>query len=355
MEFLKRTFFIVERVTRSKRFWFLFILLFFILSSAGQESSSDYPLSQKEEKREYKLLNGSADSTNRILSVPINGIIMDESMTDNPLAYLQQPMTYGQEVREILDRAAKDNSIKAILLEINSPGGTVTGSKAISDAVTYYKSKTKKPVYAYISEQGLSGGYWSAASADYIVANEGGLVGSIGVILGPFKQYKQVTSESEGTTSISTKDGIETYYITGGKYKDTGNPYRAMTEDETKHWQSLVNDSYSMFTQHIATNRNLSDTYVQDTIKALPYHSQKAKELKLIDEVESRDFIIKQILTKTKLKETDYQIIQQKNSLSFFSDFFSALNRIAQPKATATCQLCGKQLFLYDPGYDFVF
>lgn len=353
METLKKIFFIVERLTRSKRFWFLIILLIFMLTSVGDKTMGNYPLSPSTEKKEYKLVRGTATSMNRLLMLPIHGIILDDKSSSNPITFFAQTYTFGSEVKSELERAEKDETVKGILLHINSPGGTVTGSKIISDAVQKYQKVTGKPVYAYISAQGLSGGYWSAASADYVIANEGSFVGSIGVILGPFKQYKQVISESEGSFSISTKENIETNYITAGKFKDTGNPYREMTEEEKKHWQSLVDDGYTMFTNHIAQRRAISTQQLKDNIKALPYDAQTGKDLRLIDLVGSEDEAIKELLRKAQLMSNDYQLIQPKVTFSVLSELLGAVSQAARPHARAACDLCGKPLFLYDPGLHY--
>lgn len=356
MEFLKKTFFVIERVTRSKRFWALIIVLFIILSSAADSSTDPDHIDTEKQTYEYKLLSGPESSEQRILSVRIDGIILDEPTQSNPLMFFEEGITYGVEVKKTLERAANDPKIKAVFLEINSPGGTVTGSRAISDGIEYYRAKTKKPIYAHIGTQGLSGGYWSAAATDYITADKGTLVGSIGVILGPFKRYKDIVSEGGGFSgTVQTLEPIETFFFTAGEYKDTGSPYRAMADEEKKHWQSLVNESYAMFTRHVAGHRNIAADSLVKNVKAFPYDSKQALDFKLIDAIGSRDYSLNQLEKKAGLKNNDYQLIQEKKKYSGLNQLFSVVSNIGKPRVTPSSMLWGKPLFLYDPGYQIVY
>ena len=113
---------------------------------------------------EYPAVYG--DGANQLLSIKVNGVIMGDSADNEmPLGDVGGN-AYGYDIKAKLYAAAADDNIKGVILDINSPGGTIYGSRAIADGVKYYKDTTKKPVYAFISGIGASGAYWAAASAD---------------------------------------------------------------------------------------------------------------------------------------------------------------------------------------------
>ena len=99
----------------------------------------------------YTYIAGNQDSTNKVLYIPITGEILTAEDKNDPLSFLFYGFTFGYSVKEELMKASKDPEIKGIILGIDSPGGTVTGSKAIFDGVEYYKNKTGNPVVAHIS------------------------------------------------------------------------------------------------------------------------------------------------------------------------------------------------------------
>lgn len=337
---------------------FAIILLVYLLVSA----TIDHPSTKttKEDTRpsktanfEYKVIDGDEGSSNSILSIPINGIILT-SNTDNAgfFSFIQgESATYGYDVKDELKRAAKDPSIKAVMLEINSPGGTVSGANAIAEGVAYYRKVTGHPVYSHITDLGASGAYWSAASTDYIVAEVGGTVGSIGVIMGPFKYYNKVTAENTFGGGVQTDGGIDYTYITAGQYKDTGSPYRKMTDDEQKHWQTAINNEYDRFVGYIASRRHLSRDTITNTIKALPYDTKRALELRLIDKEGSRE--LAQGMLAQKAGISDYSIVEENQSLNFLENIFGKVESL-QPKQSANCKWCNQPLVLYDGSYSWL-
>lgn len=304
------------------------------------------------ENFEYEVVDGDEVSDNRILSIPITGIILTDSDAEEGFFnFLQGGATYGYDIKDELKRAARDTSIKAVLLEINSPGGTVTGANAISEGVAYYRKVTGNPVYAHITDLGASGAYWSAASTDYIISDLGSTVGSIGVIMGPFKYYNKVTAEGGFGESVQTDGGIEYNYITAGQYKDTGSPYRRMSDDEEKHWQTAINNEYDLFVNYISTRRNIPRDIIVNQIKALPYETKRALELGLIDKEGSKE--VAQDMLAEKAGITDYNVVQENQSVNFLDNLFKKVETL-QPKQTAACRWCDQPLLLYDGSYSWL-
>jgi len=177
-------------------------------------------------------------------------------------------------VKSEIEAAENDSSVGAVLLDINSPGGTPVASEEIMNAV----KNCKKPVVAWISDTGASGAYLAASSADKIVASNSSWVGSIGVIL-------DLTNFSD----LYKKIGITKYVIKGGKYKDMGADYRNLTSQERSMLQTMVNENYDNFIGMVAENRNLSREYVKSIAEGKIYTGKQAKELKLIDETGGKD------------------------------------------------------------------
>lgn len=298
----------------------------------------------------YNYVSGNRSSSNKILVMRIDSTLLTEGedATDAFSKLLMGDYVYGYSVKRQLKKAAADNDIKAILLYVNSPGGTVVGSKAIGDGVEYFRQVTGKPVVAYVQEMAASGGYWAASSADYIIAETGSLIGSIGVILGPFEYYDKLVS----IDGISAQNGIYLTYITGGQYKDMGNPTRKFTEDEFNSLQEGINNEYQKFVSHVSQRRKISDQYIIEDIKALIYDPKQALELKLIDRIGTKEDAYLETATRAKI-ENDYQIVEIQSESNVFAGVFSAYMYSKADVKDKTCKLCGKYLYLYGSPLDY--
>lgn len=297
---------------------------------------------------EYQYAYGDSSSDNKFLSLKIDGPIMTDGNPNDPFAgVLYSKAVYGYAIKRSLVKAADDSSIKGIILEINSPGGTVVGSKAISDGVAYYKEQTGNPVYAYVQDMAASGGYWAAASADRIVMEAGSLTGSIGVILGPFEYYDQLVSLG----SVGTTGGIEFTYITGGTYKDLGNPVRRLSSEEKTVLQTQVSNEYDMFVKHVATGRKIPETKVRNDIKALIYGVKDAITLGLVDEEGTQEQTYDKLATAARV--SDYQVIQETYTGSIFDALLSSFIKKETISVETSCILCGQMLYLHGNPLDY--
>ena len=156
----------------------------------------------------------------------------------------------GRDVIKTLDRYAENNSIKAVVLHVNSPGGGVAISQEIYDAIK--RVRESKPVVASMASVAASGGYYISCGADRIIANPGTLTGSIGVIF-EFHTFK----------GLMDKVGIATETVKSGELKDVGTYSRPMTEEENLMLRSVVMDTYEQFVQVVADGRgkNVEDVY----------------------------------------------------------------------------------------------
>jgi protease-4 len=201
-------------------------------------------------------------------------------------------VTYGYDVKADLERAAdRRETIRGIVLELDTPGGTVVGSRAIADAVAAFRERTGRPVVAYVRGRSLSGGMYAMAGADRVVADHGTLVGSIGVVFGPLPRYRDVVAVDGGLLGggVETTGGITEEYITAGRSKDIGNPYRDLTDEERRTLQRSVDVSYGQFVDHVAAGRSISAESIRGDLGALLFDEETARSKGLVDEVGNRD------------------------------------------------------------------
>lgn len=179
-------------------------------------------------------------------------------------------MDTGALVRTV-ERWRKDDSIKGILLTINSPGGAVAPSQALYDALL--AARDTKPVYAVIESIGASGGYYVASAAQKIYASRGSLVGSIGVIM-----------QTMEWSRAADKLGISANTIKTGKFKDLGNPFRPMSVTEQAHLQKLADATHEQFVNDVHSARPVLEL---DKLRVLAtgevFTGTQAVDNKLID------------------------------------------------------------------------
>ncbi len=167
--------------------------------------------------------------------------------------------------------AHRDNDkVKAVLVFINSPGGGVTASQAIYEALL--STREKKPVVAFMASVAASGGYYVACAADSIIAHEGTLTGSIGVI-----------ASFLHTEELFHKIGLDVTVITAGKYKDVGSPHRLMTEEERAYLGGLLDDVYQQFLRAVSLGRDMPVEEVAEIAEGRLYTGGQALRLGLVD------------------------------------------------------------------------
>jgi protease-4 len=169
-----------------------------------------------------------------------------------------------------LKQFRKDDSVKAIVLRIDSPGGGVGPSQEIYREVQ--KTVKMKKVVASMGAIATSGGYYVAAGADGIVANPGTITGSIGVIMG-FTNFEAVLK----------KIGLIPIVIKSGEYKDTGSPVRPMSSEERKMLQQFVDKIHSQFVKDVASGRNLDQKKVEMVADGRIFSGQDAITFGLVD------------------------------------------------------------------------
>src|SRR5213593_1957113 len=181
------------------------------------------------------------------------------------------------ESRPILDQLKRyedSNSVKALLLNIDSPGGGVAVSQEIYTEIKRLRDKKDKVVVAYLSSTGASGAYYVACAANKIVANPGTIVGSIGVI-----------AEWVNYADLMQWAKLKDIVFKTGEFKDTGSAARALTDNEKKYFQGLIDDMYVQFVEAVASGRKLDLQEVRSMADGRVFTGRDARERKLIDDI----------------------------------------------------------------------
>ena len=317
-------------------FFMILLALVAVGASLGSSSSGSDDLQE-----EYIYGKDSADKT--FASIKLSGIILGEPTSDDDFFTLFSDVgvVYGYDVKKQLRELSEDQDIDGIVLDIDSPGGTIFGSQAIADGISEYKQKTGKPVVAFVGGSAASGAYWAAAGADKIIADYGTLVGSIGVILGPFKEYGTVVSESAAFAGgVETTDGITTTFITAGEAKDLGNPYRKMTEKEQVLLQKMVDNSYSQFVSHVSKNRQIEESIIRNSIGAYVYDEKQAMDLGLIDSVGSREDAYLLLAEISNVEANNFNVVRTFSPSSFMDVLLGVFSPQPTPRSFSEHQLC---------------
>jgi protease-4 len=191
-----------------------------------------------------------------ILVVPVKGVIMD-----------------GKRALHLIRKYAADDSIKGILVHIDSPGGVVGPSQELYEELRRVHQVLKKPVIASGSSVMASGAYYTALGAQKIYADPGTLVGSIGVIM-----------ELANLEKLYEWAKIKRYVIKTGAFKDTGAEFRAMRPDEEKYLQTTINEVLGQFKGAVMESRKMKKEAVDAIADGRIFNGSRAKELGLIDE-----------------------------------------------------------------------
>ena len=239
-----------------------------------------------------------ASFSDKIAVVPIEGEITSFSSSGG---FLGGGGFSSSDIVKQIEDLDKDDSVKGIIFEINSPGGEVVASQEIADAV----KKLNKTNYAVIREVGASGAYWIASASDKIIASPMSITGSIGVY-GSYLEF----------SGLFEKYGVGYERLVSGKYKDVGVPYRGLTNEEKNILQKKLDMVHEFFVGDVANNRNMSIEDVRKVATGEFYLGQEAKGLGLVDELGNKDDAIE--LMKKELGLTSIEVKEERKENSFF-------------------------------------
>jgi protease IV len=241
-----------------------FILMMVALRGVTGVSGAMHATEQLPRFREIVVQRGAASSSDRIALITLRGLI-SSSIPGNVSDSMVEDM------QAALEQARDDKSVKAVVLEVDSPGGEVTASDEIYNAVV--KTRAKKPVVVYMDSLAASGGYYISCGGKFLMANETTITGSIGVIIQTLN-YEQ----------LFNKVGLASVVFKSGKFKDILNGARPMTPEERDLIQSFVMQTYDKFLGIVARERGVpADTLRNGIADGRILSGKDALANKLID------------------------------------------------------------------------
>ena len=246
---------------------------------------------------------------NKILLVDVSGVICE----DNGEGLFSSATCSPMYMKSILNKAENDSAIKAVILRIDSPGGTVSASEVIAREIAEFRKRTGIPVFAQINGMGCSGAYYIAAACDRIHMQPSAMSGSIGVIA-MFPKYR----------NLADKIGYEQVVIKSGALKDIGSGMRDMTDEERTVLQSVIDNDYRGFLDWIMKNRpviNDREALVKIADGRI-YTAQQAVEKKLADQVCFLDETIAGAMTVVEV--SDAEVVAYSYSSSDDANIYSA-------------------------------
>lgn len=218
-----------------------------------------------------------AESSGGVAVIPVHGPIVPRGGGLSEVS----GATSVTGLRSAFRAAMADRSVRGIVMDIDSPGGSVFGIPEFADEIR--AARGRKPITAAIDGIGASGAYWLAASADEIVMTSSSLTGSIGVV-----------TAHEDVSAAAEKQGVKVTLISAGKHKVDGNPTQSLSDDARAHTQRLVDDYYAMFTTAVARGRGVPVASVRDGFgEGRVVNARMAMEEGMVDRVASLEDVVR--------------------------------------------------------------
>lgn len=233
----------------------------------------------------------------KVLLIPVQGMISDTAKE----LLLRRKQSAVEEIVAQLKRAEKDKDIKAVLLKIDSPGGTVTASDVLYHEIIAYKSRTGAKVVAAMMDVAASGGYYISLTADFILAHPTTITGSIGVI---FLRPK--------VNGLLEKIGVDVEVSKSGKNKDIGSPFRPTTEEERLIFEGLIGTMAKRFEGLVSSRRQLPPEALADISTARIYMAEEALRLGLVDQIGYLDDAIRHACRLASLPENAKVVVYRR-------------------------------------------
>ncbi len=256
--------------------WFVLLFVFFLFAAS---ISLVFGLS---------IIAGRDDGSAKMKSSKANLLVLD----------IKGVIFDSEKFLKKLHKFEDEDSIKGILLRINSPGGAVGPAEEIYRELKQFKEKTKKPIVVYSPSLNASGGYYISMAADKIVVSNGTLIGSIGVIM-EFANLEKLYDWAK----------IQRFSITSGKFKDSGSEYRQMNDEEKAYFQSLITETYHQFRSAVKEGRKMEDATLDQYADGRVFNGEQAVKLGFADKVGSYQDAGRLLAELAKV-EKDYELFE---------------------------------------------
>lgn len=295
----------------------IFMLFFSISSLQAQGLFSLFGGSSNEKKFKVKFIDGDNDAVEEVLQIKIRGVIQEKSDDDEMPFRISKDMM--DSIKKDLDLARDRDAIKAILLDINSPGGEVTASDVIYHQIKKIKKETGKPVIALIGSMGASGAYYVACAADRILAHPTSIIGSIGVLM-----------HSINVEELAEKIGVKAVYLKSEKTpkKDILSPFRQMNEEEKAMLLGIINNVYNRFVKIVSESRGKSAEEITKIADGGIYDADQALELGLIDAIGYQEDALAMAC---KAADIESAALVKRITKKSFTDLLSGISEMSGP------------------------
>ena len=296
-------------------------LLLFVASTLVSNKSEKI-----ENQQADKLTNEYLNQFNPF-SATANKNVLEEGDKKNKIAVLSYEGAIGDgdvydSFMEQLDDIYKDDSIKGVIMQVNSPGGAVYNSEQIANKIKEIQSEKKIPVFTVMKTMAASGGYYISAPTDKIYASNETLTGSIGVIL-----------SSRSFQGLFEKYGIKEQNITTGKMKDAGSIGKDMTDEQKKYFQELINSSFDRFIKVVSQGRSMKEDEVKKLADGRVYDGAQAKNNGLVDKIGNLDNAIEDMKKDYKLGNPE--VFEYEGSDYSLKKFFSKAQNILDKNSSS--------------------
>jgi len=288
------------------------VLCFFVLALLSSSCAVINLGPQIDSYEEVVVEEGIGDG--KILLIDIDGPISNRPK--KTLVGLQSETGMVDRIREMLKKAENDESIKGILLRINSPGGTVTSSDIIYHEIKSFKERNKIKVYVSVIDVAASGGYYVAMAGDSIMVHPTSLVGSIGVLA--------LKLNLEG---LMSNVGVEWEVVKSSEKKDFMSPFRPLTLEEKKLFQETIDRYYDRFMDVVILNRDQLDAQAVKTLAdGRIYNARQALENSLVDSIGYLQDVVE--LAKKELNQPHLKIVTYTRPREYKSNYYSSMGSI---------------------------
>lgn len=255
-----------------------------------------------------------------IAIVRVEGVIMPgKAPAPSPFSSGDTSTAYSGTVIDHLKKASENDEVKAIILYVDSPGGSVYAS----DEIYLQIKQIKKPVIVSMASLAASGGYYVSAPAQEIWASPHTLTCSIGVI-SQFMNFEKF-SEQYGITAVTIKSG---------KFKDSGSPFREFNEEDKALWQAMINEAYDEFVRIIADGRKMDEIEVRRWADGRVCTGKQAKEMGFVDQLGYLPDVIKRAAELGQITDNEPRLIEYGQE----ANFWGISSSLSQPSPTQQLQ-----------------
>jgi protease-4 len=267
----------------------------------------------------------------KAVRIPLQGMIFRQEET----GFFGPRIDKIHEIISQIRVATNDNSVRAIILEVDSPGGAITPSDEIYQELRTFKLKREnRVVIAFTRDMMASGGYYAAMSADWIIAEPTAVIGSIGVIM-----------QSMNFQRLTDDIGIRDVTIKSGTNKDLLNPFREVNEDQVALLQGVIDSMYKRFVGIVQASRSIPEDALADLADGRIFTADQAIEVDLIDQVGYWDDLVRQTAEMLEVDEVKFVRYHRQ------TDFFTMLTqgRIGLNPSTVLKWQLPQIMFLWKP------